>query len=87
MLAQYRPSHVGLECAEAFTASKQALLRATCLAHPVTGTKLNLAVDATTTHVGCMMPTIDLLLQAWLITYYILCNASFFPLPFTYPIT
>jgi hypothetical protein len=40
------------ECAGAFKAAKQALLRATCLAHPVAGARLSLAVDASATHVG-----------------------------------
>jgi hypothetical protein len=40
------------ECAVAFEAAKQALLRATCLAHPVAGAKLSLAVDTSATHVG-----------------------------------
>jgi hypothetical protein len=40
------------ECTTAFEAAKQALLRATCLAHPVPGASLSLAVDASATHVG-----------------------------------
>ncbi len=41
-----------VECNQAFEAAKQALLRATLLAHPVTGANLSLAVDASATHVG-----------------------------------
>jgi hypothetical protein len=37
---------------QAFTASKQALMDATYLAHPLPGAGLSLAVDALTTHVG-----------------------------------
>ena len=43
------------ECAEAFASAKAALLRATCLAHPTTGSGLNLAVDASSTHVGATL--------------------------------
>jgi transposase InsO family protein len=43
------------ECAEAFAASKHALLHATCLAHPTAGAQLSLAVDASATHVGATL--------------------------------
>ncbi len=43
------------ECAEAFPASKQALLQATCLAHPTSGAQLSLAMDASATHVGATL--------------------------------
>jgi hypothetical protein len=43
------------ECAEAFAASKQALLQATCLAHPTAGAQLSLAMDASATHVGATL--------------------------------
>lgn len=40
---------------EAFCAAKQALLSATCLAHPTRGAALSLMVDASATHVGACL--------------------------------
>ena len=40
---------------EAFAGAKQALLSATCLAHPTRGSDLSLMVDASATHVGACL--------------------------------
>jgi hypothetical protein len=43
------------ECAAAFHSAKQALLTATCLVHPTVGAQLNLAVDASASHMGATL--------------------------------